>query len=139
MIRNIETLADEHEPIEAEEHHRVQERRAGRLSICLRETGYGRKVKKLKPRFQFDSIAPAVGRDRAESPMRVLLCNARTKSFLAPRKRWTKNSKLARDFRNGWWATVHAFTMDPRYLVIHYEFDDDRYNLHIPVLGHLQT
>jgi hypothetical protein len=49
--------------------------------------------------------------------------------------RWTNDPNHAQDFRNGWWATVYAFTMNPRHLVIHYEFDDERYNLRIPVLG----
>lgn len=39
------------------------------------------------------------------------------------------------DFQSGWWATVHAFTINPRHLEILYEFDDDRYDLHIPVIG----
>jgi hypothetical protein len=67
--------------------------------------------------------------------MRVLLLNSKTMMYLGARERWTKDSRQARDFRNGWWATVYAFTMNPRHLVIHYEFDDDRYNLNIPALG----
>ncbi len=67
--------------------------------------------------------------------MRVLLRNAKTQKFLASGERWIKDPKEARDFRNGWWATLHAFTKNPRDLVIHYEFDNDRYNLSIAVLG----
>jgi hypothetical protein len=71
--------------------------------------------------------------------MRVLLRNAKTMKYLGTRERWTEDPSQARDFRNGWWATVYAFTMNPRHLVIYYEFDNDRYNLHIPVLGHDET
>jgi hypothetical protein len=67
--------------------------------------------------------------------MRVLLRHAKTMKYLGRAERWTTDSGLARDFRSGWWATVYAFTMNPRHLVIQYEFDDDRYNLNIPVLG----
>ena len=71
--------------------------------------------------------------------MRVLLRHAKTMKFFRSGESWTKDPKQARDFHNGWWATVCAFTMNPRHLVIHYEFEDDRYNLHIPVLGHPQS
>jgi len=89
-----------------------------------------------KPRFDVDKLTcEAERQDPAHSPMRVLLQNAKTQKFLSGATSWTKDPKRARDFHSGWWATVYAFTMNPRNLVIHYEFANDRYNLHIPVLG----
>jgi len=89
-----------------------------------------------KPRFRVKSIAPAV-KPRPQKPaMRVLLRHAKTLKFLRSGERWTKKPQQARDFHSGWGAALHAFTMNPRHLVIHYEFDDDRYNMQIPVLGH---
>jgi len=74
--------------------------------------------------------------ERTNSPMRVLLQNAKTMKYVGQGERWTKDSKQARDFHTGWSATVQAFANDPHDLLIHYEFDDDRYDLHIPVLSH---
>ncbi len=67
--------------------------------------------------------------------MRVLLRDARKMKFVCSGDRWTKDSRQAMDFHNGWWATVHAFTMNPRHLSILYQFGDERYNINIPVLG----
>jgi hypothetical protein len=68
--------------------------------------------------------------------MRVLLRNAKTRKFLQAGygRRWTKNPRLARDFRTGWRATYHAFMIVGGNLVIDYEFGDERYNLHIPIV-----
>lgn len=52
------------------------------------------------------------------SPMRVLLRHAKTRKYLQSGEQWTKNPRQARDFRNGWWAAIYAFTMNPRHLVI---------------------
>jgi hypothetical protein len=67
--------------------------------------------------------------------MRVLLRDDSSGRFLGLGDRWTKDRKQARDFRSGWWATLCAFKMDPRRLAIHYDFDDERYDMRIPVLG----
>jgi hypothetical protein len=85
-----------------------------------------------KPRFQFDE--PVKHTEPPHSVMRVLLRNDKTMKYLRSQDHWTKNPKKARDFRNGWWATLCAFTMDPQNLVIQYDFDDERYNLNIPVV-----
>jgi hypothetical protein len=70
-----------------------------------------------------------------KSLMRVLLRNSRTMKFFRSEDRWTKDPTQARDFHSGWGATVYAFTMNPRDLEIHYEFDDERYDMDISVLG----
>ncbi len=91
-----------------------------------------------KPRFDVDKFECEAEKDApSASPMRVLLQNAKTHKFFSGATGWTSDPKRAQDFRSGWWATVCAFTMNPRNLVIHYEFANDRYNLHIPVLGQL--
>jgi len=136
MTKYMEALMVEDEPREPVRHRRVQQRNDRQLSGFFSGDGCNSKEKESKPRFQIDAIVPAVEQDPPRSHMRVLLCNAKTMKYLGSRERWTKDAKEARDFRNGWWATVYAFTMNPRHLVIHCEFDDDRYNLHIPVLGH---
>ena len=123
MIRHSEILTVEDQPRGAAKHRRSQPR------LVSQET-------ESKPRFRIDSTAPCVEPDRPDSPMRVLLRNAKTMKFFRSEESWTKDPKQARDFHNGWWATVCAFTMNPRHLVIQYEFEDDRYNLRIPVLGH---
>ncbi len=90
-----------------------------------------------KPRFDVDKFeCEAEKLNPSASPMRVLLQNAKTHKFLSGSTGWTSDPKRARDFRSGWWATLCAFTMNPRNLVIHYEFANNRYNLRIPVLGH---
>jgi len=109
------------------------------LQGLLTRTGTHRKETKSKRRFRLSSIAPAKKRKKARFAMRVLLRNAKTAKFLGVNEHWTKNPGQARDFRNGWWATIHAFTKDPRHLVIHYEFDDNRYNLSIPILGNAKA
>ncbi len=89
------------------------------------------------PTHQEDSRLDFEPMKHAEPPqraMRVLLRNSRTMMYLRSQDHWTKNPRKARDFRNGWWATLCAFTMDPQNLVIQYDFDDDRYNLDIPVV-----
>jgi len=83
------------------------------------------------PEFDDEASGPAA----EKHTMRVLLRNTRTSKFLQFGERWTKNPKLARDFGSGWGATYHAFTMDTRDLAIEYEFEDERYNLHVPVLS----
>jgi hypothetical protein len=132
----METLTAEVEPREASRHRRIQPRHTRRLSRFLPEAGISRKQAKSKMRFQVKSIALAANGNPPKSPMRVLLRNSKSMKFLGAGDRWTKNPNQARDFRNGWWATVHAFTKNPRHLVIEYEFGNDRYNLYIPVLGH---
>jgi hypothetical protein len=88
---------------------------------------------KPEPRFQIDSIASTRSGDSPKSAMRVLLQNSKTLKFFGTDEHWTHNSKQARDFGSGWWATINAFTMDTSHLVIHYEFGDARYDLQIPV------
>ena len=126
MTKHSEILTMENPPREAFRPRRIQPR-------------FASKQEESKPRFRLDSTTPCVQQDRPDSPMRVLLRNAKTMKFFRSAERWTKDPRQARDFHNGWWATVCAFTMNPRHLVIHYEFDDARYNLHIPVVGHSQT
>jgi len=135
-ILTVEDVADQ--PRATVRHHRNQPCRGKQTSRLFPESESNNGKEESKPRFRIDSPAPAVKRDAAKSPMRVLLRNARTMKFFRSGERWTKDPKKARNFHNGWWATVHAFTMNPRHLVIHYEFDDERYNLHIPVLGRPQ-
>ena len=139
MTKHSEILKVEDQQREAVRHRRIQPRLARQGSRIFPEAEDNRDQEGSKPRFQIDSIAPAVKEDAVTSPMRVLLRNAKTMKFFRSGEGWTKDPKRARDFHNGWWATVCAFTMNPRHLVIHYEFEDDRYNLHIPVLGHSPT
>jgi hypothetical protein len=95
-----------------------------------------RQEEQPKPRFDIDAVPSEEDKqDRALSPMRVLLQNAKTGRFFTGGLRWTPDPKQARNFHTGWWATVFAFTMNPRNLIIHYEFSNDRYNLDIPVLA----
>jgi hypothetical protein len=136
MNKHMETLMVQDEPRLAVRHRRIQPRYARRLSRLLPRVKRNGEATASKPRFEIDSIAPVSKSANQKSTMRVLLRNAKTMKFLGPGERWTNDSSQARDFRNGWWATVFAFTLNPRQLVIHYEFDDDRYDLHIPVLGH---
>jgi hypothetical protein len=134
MIRDMETLS-----VEDERHQAARPGRAKRLSGFFPELRGNRKQAESKPRFRIESVAPAVERGPQRSPMRVLLRNAKTMKYLGSAERWTNDPKQARDFHNGWWATVYAFSLKPRCLVIYYEFDDERYNLRIPVLGHSDT
>src|SRR5580692_12740747 len=117
MTKHMETLMVEDEPRETVRHRRVQQRNAGPLSVVFPEVGCNSKEKESKPRFRMDAIAPVHQGDPPKSGMRVLLRNAKTMKYLGSSERWTKDAKEARDFRNGWWATVYAFTMNPRHLV----------------------
>ena len=77
---------------------------------------------------------------RTESPavnfgMRVLLRHATTLQFLRSAHEWTDDANQAKDFRSGWRAALSAFAINPRHLLVLYKFDDDRYDLQIPVLG----
>ena len=132
----METLVVEYETHVSQRPHQGVRHPAARRPSFYSKSRHNTRQEKLRPRFRIDSIAPAAKRTSARFPMRVLLRNAKTQKFLGSGERWTKNPKEARDFRNGWWATLHAFTKNPRDLVIHYEFDDDRYNLSIAVLGY---
>ena len=136
MTKKMETLIVEAAPRALRRHDHFRLRADTRLSGYFPEARYDSKQQESKPRFRINSIAPSNRRDPLKSPMRVLLRNAETMKFLGSGDRWTSNPKEARDFHNGWWATVHAFAKNPRHLVIHYEFDDERYNLSIAVLGH---
>jgi hypothetical protein len=135
----METLIVEEESRPDDRPRRAQLRHAKPLAGFFSEAENNSEEEESKPRFQIDPSAPAIKRDPQKSPMRVLLRHAKNMKFLGAGKRWTKDPRQARDFRNGWWATVYAFTMNPRHLVIHYEFDDERYNLNIPVLGQAET
>lgn len=66
--------------------------------------------------------------------MRVLLRHEETGRFFCATDRWTNNPARARDFRNGWWATIAALTMDSQNLAVVYDFHNDRYNFNIPIL-----
>jgi hypothetical protein len=134
-MRRLENMTLENLRCEAGRPRRTQSRFAGRLSGLFPADENNSEKGQPKARFRMDSIAPANKPAPPKSSMRVLLRNIKTMKFLGFGERWTKDAKQARDFRNGWWATIHAFTVNPRHLVIHYEFDDDRYDLHIPVLG----
>jgi hypothetical protein len=129
MTRQMETR-------EASGSRRLQRRRNGTFGgLCARNDKPAIAPDSTR-RFRIDLPASTGTEDLPKPPMRVLLQNVKTMKFAGAGHRWTKDPKEARDFRNGWWATLHAFTGNPRHLVIQYEFDDDRYNLHIPVLGH---
>jgi hypothetical protein len=134
----METLTLKNESRGTHRPRRIHRRMGRRLLGFIPDADHHRVEKESKLRFRICSIAPAIEQDPPERPMRVLLRHAKTMKFLGPGGRWTEDARKARDFRNGWWATFYAFTINPRHLVIHYEFDDDRYNLHIPVLGHAQ-
>jgi hypothetical protein len=136
MTKPSEILTLQNPPRETARHRRNQPRLAKQLSRLFDKSEYTRKHKKSVKRFRFNSIAPLVKSARPNSTMRVLLRNAKTMKFFHSGERWTSDPRQARDFHNGWWATLCAFAMNPRHLVIQYEFDDKRYNLHIPVLGH---
>jgi hypothetical protein len=140
MTKHIEFLRLDDKLRNADRHRRIiQQRQVCQLSAYCSDTRNSLKKKESKPRFRFHLNALAVEQNLPKSPMRVLLCNAWTGRYIRSGGRWTKDPAQARDFRNGWWATVHAFTINPRDLVLHYVFEDERYNLHIPVLGHPKT
>jgi hypothetical protein len=136
MTKHPEILTLENPRREAARHRRTQPRLANQVPRLIAKDANIRRHEESTPRFRFNSTAPSIRLGRSTSPMRVLLRNAKTMKFFHSAERWTNDPRQARDFHNGWWATVCAFTMNPRHLVIQYEFDDDRYNLHIPVLGH---
>jgi hypothetical protein len=135
MTEQTRTLRVKDKLRRARRHRRSQRCSANQLSGHLPEAGNNDEETGSRPRFRVPSLALAVKRNPPRFPMRVLLLNAKTMMYLGSRERWTKDSRQARDFRNGWWATVYAFTMNPRHLIVHYEFEDDRYNLNIPALG----
>jgi hypothetical protein len=121
MITAMQALNVKETSVKALRHHRGLPKIGGRLPPLLEES-----------EVNDTAVNLSTG---ARASMRVLLRNTKTMKYLGIKKRWTKNQKQARDFRNGWWATVYAFTMDPRNMIIDYCFDNDRYDLHIPVLG----
>jgi hypothetical protein len=135
MTGNLEAPTLDEPPRGDIGHSRIQARSARPLSRRCPATRNGEKAD-AKSRLRLKPITIPAKAELPKSPMRVLLRNAKTQKFIRAGERWTKDPKLAQDFHNGWWATLHALTMNPRHLVIHYEFDDDRYNLHIPVVGH---
>jgi hypothetical protein len=136
MMRNTETLSLQAKVRHAAKHRRIHFRHMVQPELAepLVKTEMEESQQK-----KFDFQAAEMRQDPPKSHMRVLLRHAKTHKFIQSEERWTKNPKQARDFHNGWWAAIFAFTMDPRHLVIQYEFDDDRYNLHIPVLGSAST
>jgi hypothetical protein len=69
----------------------------------------------------------------AEIPMRVLLRHNKTGRFFCAENCWTTDSSQARDFHTGWWATSVAFSMDAQNLAVIYDFDDEQYNITVPV------
>jgi hypothetical protein len=133
MIKHSEILTVENPPRATTRHRRIQP-----LSRLFDKAETARQHDESRSRIRFHSIEPFEPA-RPNSCMRVLLRNTKTMKFFRSAEHWTSDPRQARDFHNGWWATVCAFTMNPRHLVIQYEFDDDRYNLHIPVLGNAQT
>jgi len=139
MISHVETLTAGDQPCETVRHRRSSPRQPNRLSGFFPDAGYSAREEESKRRFRIDSTASFVNRAPPKLSMRVLLRNAKTMEFLGFKERWTKDSKQARDFRNGWSATLCAFKLNRRHLVIQYEFENDRYDLHIPVVGHPQT
>jgi len=127
----IEIVAVEDRPGRERKRCRSRSRYTKQRSRFIREN----EDKKSEPRFQMDSITPTHSGDSPRSAMRVLLQNTKTLKFFGTDKHWTPDSKQARDFGSGWWATVTALSINPSHLVIHYEFDDQRYDLQIPVLS----
>src|SRR5580658_1704478 len=106
MTKHSEILTVEDKPRETS---RIPPRLAQQLSRFFPQAEINREEEASEPRFQIDSIEPAPPEpDRPNSRMRVLLRNAKTMKYFRSGERWTKNPKQARDFRNGWWATVHA-------------------------------
>ncbi|HEX4122250.1 MAG TPA: hypothetical protein VH619_16655 [Verrucomicrobiae bacterium] len=71
----------------------------------------------------------------SQAQMRVLLRHKKTGRFFCATDRWTANPALATDFHTGWWATAIAVSMDAENLAVVYAFDDQRYNINIPILG----
>jgi hypothetical protein len=139
MTKHSEILTMENPPRAAARPRGIQPRLAKQLSRFFAEVANTGTADESTPRFRLGPPADLVKSGRPKSSMRVLLRNAKTMKFFHSAERWTSDPKEARDFHNGWWATVCAFAMNPRHLVIHYHFDDDRYNLNIPVLGHPQS
>jgi hypothetical protein len=138
MIKYTETLSLEEKVRHATKHRRVHHHPA--VQTELDDDSFVAEEELMeKTEKRGNSRAAEALQDPPASPMRVLLRHAKTHKFLQFGARWTTNPKRARDFRNGWWAAIHAFTMNPRHLVIQYEFGDDRYNLNIPVLGQART
>jgi hypothetical protein len=137
MIRHIEILTLGHEARITGRHRGVRQRRVRLASRFFHKAQRNSVQEDSKPRPQLDQMifVPMEKDDTPRPPMRVLLRDSTTRKFLGPGDRWTKDRKQARDFRTGWWATVCAFSMDPRRLAIHYDFDDERYDMNIPVLG----
>ncbi|MGP8234851.1 MAG: hypothetical protein ACLQVW_05525 [Limisphaerales bacterium] len=138
MIKQMETSSLEQKVRLAAKHRRIHHRLAVRMKLEAYSSAAGGGPRE-EPQKRFDSQMVEARPAPPRSHMRVLLRHAKTHKYLQSGEHWTKNPKQARDFRNGWWAAIYAFTMNPRHLVIQYEFDDDRYNLNIPVLGHART
>lgn len=137
MIKQTENLSFAEKVHHADRHRRVHYRHAAHNS--LERFTFAEEQAEKEARLGFLPAATGTKPEQRKPGMRVLLLHAKTHKYLQSAARWTRNSKRARDFHNGWWAAIHAFTMDPRHLVIQYQFDDDRYNLNIPVLGHAKA
>jgi hypothetical protein len=134
-MKHLENMTVENLPCEYVRHRRNQSRFADRSAALFPEAENNGEKQRPKAWFRLESLTPGNKQAPPKSSMRVLLRNIKTMKFLAFGKRWTNDAKQARDFGTGWWATIHAFSVNPRHLVIHYEFDDDRYDLNIPLLG----
>jgi hypothetical protein len=139
MISQVENLTPGNQLCETVRLRRSLKRQRNRVSGFFSEAESNGREEKSKRRFRIDSAASFVNREPPKSPMRVLLRHAKTMEFLGFKQRWTKDPKQARDFRNGWRAALCAFKLNPRHLVIQYDFANGRYDLRIPVVGHPQS
>ncbi|HUD83215.1 MAG TPA: hypothetical protein VMQ67_06915 [Candidatus Saccharimonadales bacterium] len=89
---------------------------------------------RFAPQHPSSEAAEDLPRHRPETPVRVLLRHRPTGRFFCSTDDWTDNAARARNFRNGWRATLAAIATRVPDLAIFYDFDDDRYNINIPLL-----
>jgi len=91
-------------------------------------------LSRVAPRNLSPEAAGDFHRQPPETPMRVLLRHRKTGRFFCSSGHWTDDAARARNFCNGWKATLAAFATRASGLAIFYDFDDDRYNINIPLL-----
>jgi len=91
-------------------------------------------LSRVSPRSPSSRAAEDFHRHSLETPMRVLLRHRQTGQFFCSTGQWTDDAARARNFRSGWRATEAAFAARaPDDLAIFYDFDDDRYNIIVPL------
>jgi hypothetical protein len=70
--------------------------------------------------------------------MRILLLNTQTGLYFESLNSWTNNPQTAKDFQNSRQAAVFAQELCQDNLEIFLDFDDDEYNVSLPVQARLQ-